>query len=462
MAAIAHRDRERNRNTRIRVERTVQHAEAMAGRAIWQGWCVDYRGRAYSMNAYTTHQGPDYDRSLLSFRPEPVGLDGIDWILKAAAGHDGLGRASWADRLAWGQENRQRMVAAAEDPLGRLELWRSTKDPWQFLQLCKGLKEAIDTGATGVPIRLDQTTSGMGIMSALLRHRPTARLCNVWGQSPRDLYSVVAERCVAALRRDLETSDEAKHRILAEQWLGIGITRSTVKPVVLAQPYGGTFMNACDALVDVLDLHHGHVPLNEFNLKIGVPAKYMAGILWREMKEVVGPCMVLKPWLRKVVKKVFLSEQTLDWTTPSGFPMHVADRMRKVIRVNTLLYGKKVGQSFADAPLDAKLDHGLANKAICANFIHSFDAAFMSLMVDLLRERNVPILPNHDCFATTPAHATELHNLLLHQFAGLYRTDWLALFREEVQSTTGVKLPKLPVYGDLCPGEIGQNPYVFS
>jgi hypothetical protein len=25
-----------------------------------------------------------------------------------------------------------------------------------------------------------------------------------------------------------------------------------------------------------------------------------------------------------------------------------------------------------------------------------------------------------------------------------------------------VKLPKLPVYGDLCPGEIGQNPYVFS
>jgi len=463
LAAIAHRDRVKNRATRIRVERTIQHAEAMAGRDCWQGWCIDYRGRAYATNAYSTHQGPDYDRALIAFRPEPVGSDGIDWILKAAAGHDGLGRATWADRLAWGQENRQRMVAAAEDPLGRLELWRSTSDPWQFLQLCRGLKEAIETGQTGVPIRLDQTTSGLGILSALLRHRSTARLCNVWGKTPRDLYSVVAERCIAALRLELETSEDPHRRLMAERWLEVGITRSTVKGPVLAQPYGGSYMGAADAMADVMDAAlGGDVQIEEFNWKVGIPAKYMAGILWREMKPLVAPCSLIKPWLRTVVTRVFLSGQPLEWTTPSGFPMRVADRMLKVIKVHTMLYGKQTATSFADAPLDAKLDPGLANKAICANFTHSFDAAFMTLVVDALRGRKIAVLPNHDCFATTPAHATELHNLLLHQFRGMWTTDWLEVFVEEVQGRTGVKLPKLPAYGDLAPGEIGENPHVFS
>ena len=100
------------------------------GRAVWQAFHPDHQGRIYSNNRYVTHQGPDYEKAMLDFRQKlPVDADGMQWILKAAAGHHGLGRASWEERSSWGWDNRQLMLAVAENPLGKLELWRSAADP---------------------------------------------------------------------------------------------------------------------------------------------------------------------------------------------------------------------------------------------------------------------------------------------------------------------------------------------
>jgi DNA-directed RNA polymerase len=217
-----------------------------------------------------------------------------------------------------------------------------------------------------------------------------------------------------------------------------------------------------DTLVDLLDDHHGFVPMKDFNYRVAVPAKYLAGHLWRELNAVVSPCMVVKAWLNKTVRKALSQNIPLEWTSPSGLPMRVADRMITTTKVETMLYGVKRSLNMADAPLDAKLDATAANRAACANFVHQMDAAYLTLVTDQLAERHIPVVTNHDCFATSPAHASELHNLLLTTFSGLYRTDWLAVMREEMQARTGLSLPKLPVYGELCPGEIGNNPYVFS
>ena len=462
LAAMAHRDREKNRGTRVKVERAIQHAEALTGRTIWQAYQLDHRGRAYSVNRYVTHQGPDYEKSLLTLQPEPVGPDGIDWILKAAAGHHGLSRSTWKDRLQWGQDNRQQMLAAAEDPLGRLELWRSAKDPWQYLQTCKGLKEALETGSSGVPIRLDQTTSGLGILSAMTRQKDIARYCNVWGSTPKDLYSLVAERVVKVLQHDMELGETDKERSLSMLWLNYGITRSLVKGPVLAVPYGGSFMSVSDQFVDVLDAHYGYVPLEEFNYKVATPAKYLASRVWHVLSDVVAPCMTVKTWLRKSVRKVMNNGHPVEWTSPTGFPMRLADRMLSTSQVPMLLYGKRRVINFADAPIDGKLDPSKASKAASANLVHSMDAALLINVTNAMASIHAPLLTNHDCFATTPLHASALHDRLLWNFAGLYRTDWLGLLKEEIQSRTGVMLPKLPAYGDLDEGTIGSNPYIFS
>jgi len=462
LAAIAHRDREKNRGSRVKIERGIQHAEMFADRTIWQAMQTDHRGRVYSINRYVTHQGPDYEKSMLSFQPEPLGPDGLDWIFKAAAGHYGLSRSTWSDRLQWGVDHRQQMLMAAQDPLGRLELWRSAKDPWQFLQLCRGLKEALETGATGVPIRLDQTTSGLGILSAMTRQKDIARLCNVWGSTPRDLYTLVAEKVQAALRTDLELGDTDMKRTLAGLWLEKGITRSLVKGPVLSTPYGGSYMSVCDHLVDVMDDHYNYVPLEEFAYKVARPAKYLASHLWRELMGVVSPCMTVKSWLRAVVKTCMNQGYPVEWTGANGFPIRMADRMLITAKVSTLLFGRRMSFRFSDAPIEAKLDPGRAGKSACANAVHSMDAALVTHVTNAMGRLGAPLVTNHDCFATTPLHAKAMHDQLIWNFAGLYRTDWLAVWHEDIQARTGLKIPKPPAAADLPPALIGTNPYIFS
>ena len=460
LAAAAMRDQEDNRQTRIRIERAIQAGEEMAGKELYQAVTVDHRGRYYAVNRTCTHQGRDPEKAVLNFRPEPVGEDGIDWIRKAAAGHYGLSRETWEARLHWGKQHHELLLAAAADPLGRLELWRSAKDPWQFLQLCKGYKEAVETGSTGVPIRLDQTTSGLGILSSLLRLEDTARLCNIHGKTPRDLYSVVAESVTKQLLTNLELGD-AKERALAELWLEIGVSRSLIKGPVLAAPYGGSYMSTSDTVFQFLHEHYGYVPLEEYTYKLSTPSKYLAGIMWREMKPVISDAMEIQTWLRRSVRAAMAAEKPLEWTTPSGLPMEAAERMTRTVFVPTLLFGRMSSLNM-EIPIEHKYNHKAAAKTITANYIHSFDAAMVTLVCGNAAERDIQIVCNHDCFATTPARASELHNLLLTGFAGLYRTDWLAVHHEEMQSRAGISLPEPPERGSMGVGLIGTNPYLFS
>ena len=462
LAAMAHRDREQNRTRRIKIERALQSAEELAGRTVWQAYHADHRGRIYSGNKYVTHQGPDYEKALLSFQQQaPATEEGIDWIFKAAAGHYGLSRSYWSERLRWGQQHKDQMLAAAADPLGRLELWRSAKDPWQFLQMCKGLQQALETGATGVPIRFDQTTSGCGILAALVRDAKVGRLCNLFGTTPRDLYSVIAEQVVRRLTVDLEMGDE-RSKALAELWLGRGIDRGLVKGPILATPYGGSYMSLCDSLVDALDEHLGYVPLDEFAFRVAIPAKYLASHLWAELKAVVQPCIEVKTWLKKSCRLVMSAGHPFEWTTPMGWPMRLADREPTKRKVQTLMFGRKISLTIQDQPVDSPLSATQANKGIGANFVHAFDAALCQQVIYRAGELGMPLLTNHDCFATHTNDATVLHTMLHTAFRDMHRTNWLQVAREEIQMTTGVSLSDPPYIGTLQPGLLGTNPYLYS
>jgi len=462
LAAIAHRDQEQNRPRRIKIERALQVAEGLRDRTVWQAYHCDHRGRIYSGNRYVTHQGPDYEKSFLSFEEKlPVGNDGIDWILKAAAGHYGLGHSSWDERLRWGQENREQMLAAASNPLDRLELWRSAKEPWQYLQLCKGLKEALETGRSGVPIRFDQTTSGPGILAALVRDREVGRLCNLFGSTRRDLYSAVADKVRKRLQQDLEFGD-TRERTLAEIWLGRGIDRGLLKGPVMSVPYGGSYQSVCDKLVAALDEHLGFVPLDEFKLRVAMPSKYLGSIVWAELKEAVTSVNSVKKWLKLCCKELMKHQYPLWWKTPMGWPMLIADREVKRLRVETWLYGQKVSMNIVDQPGEAQLSSTQANKGLPANLIHSFDAAFCHAVISKAVTHKFQLLTNHDCFAVHPCNAGSVHKLLHEEFRVMYREDWLAAWRTEVQWGTGVELPLPPMVNTLEPGLIGTNDYLFS
>ena len=461
MAAMAYRDKEQNRPRRVRIERSLQMAEELKDRTIWQSYHCDHRGRFYTSNKYVTTMGPDTEKALLNFdKPQPVDDTGMKWLLRSAAGHYGLSKSTWKERGEWGENNIKKICAVAQDPFKNLDLWRDANDPWQFLQVCKGVDQALKTGKSSAVIRFDQTTSGCGILSALVRDEKVGRLCNLWGDTPQDLYTKVAEKVTERLTQDLQLGDE-KQKALAELWLGRGIDRSLTKGPILASPYGGSYMGLCDSLVEALDEHLGYVPLEEFALTVAMPAKYLARHLWTELKEEISSCLAVKQWLMKITRKV-MKFAPVEFTMPSGWPMKIADREPSTRTVRTYLFGKKLNVNLQDQPLDAKLSSTQANKSIGANFVHAWDAAYLVSLVDQLYGSNVDVIVNHDCFGVAPIHAEKFHSQLLRTMNDLYKEDQLSLLHEEITFKTGMRMPEPPMINTLDPVSIGTNPYLFS
>ena len=455
-----HQDLRDNSSRRLAVERALQTAEALVGRPIWQAHFLDFRGRAFTANRGLTHQGPDHQKALLRFGAGPGDTAGGEaWIPKAAAGHWGLTRSSWRDRWNWGMEETWRLEAIAEDPIGRADLWRGAKQPWQFLQLARAWSHPEE--GCRVPIRLDQTCSGAGIIATLLRDRQMAELCNICGTGPNDLYSAVVERLRHQLEIDLHTGD-ADVWGLAAGWLELGIDRSWVKSAVMHTPFGSTSRTVADGIRDQLQQRLG--PVDDWGGRICRPSSYLESRLRVVLGTETASLMLLRRWLCDVGRQVAgRNQQQIRWATPMGWPMQVGKPTPSKSIVRTHLLGKLASVTFEEDPPDGELSARKTNASITANLVHSFDAALVHRVASRAGEQGVPLLTNHDCFATDPANAEWLHRTLLSEFRALYATDWLGAIAEEIRCSAGLKeLPPPPPRGALEIGEIGENPYLFS
>lgn len=465
-----HQDLRDNSSKRVAIERALQTAEALVGRPIYQAHFLDFRGRAFTANRGLTHQGPDHQKALLQFHNSPpAGGAGFEWILKAAAGHWGFTRHQWVDRLLWGSDSRERMLAVADDPLGNAHLWREAKQPWQFLQLSRAVARvtrcsgrlSFPLESCGVPIRLDQTCSGAGIIATLLRDRAMAELCNVCGTGPNDLYSVVVKRLQQQLEIDLHCGDARTHQ-LAAGWLELGIDRSWVKAGVMHTPFGSSSRTVADGIRDQLQERLG--PVDDWAGRIYRPSSYLESRLRVVLGTETASLMRLRRWLCDVGREVVgRHQQQIRWTTPMGWPMQVGRTTPSKSVIRTHLLGKLAAVTFEEDPPEGELSARRTNGSITANLVHSFDAALVHAVAYRAGEQGVPLLTNHDCFATDPANASWLQKTLLDEFRALYATDWLEAIAEEIRCNARLKaLPPPPSRGGLEIGEIGSNPYLFS
>jgi DNA-directed RNA polymerase len=460
----AKRDRFDGASERNRIEQALRQCEEVAGLPIWFAYCADFRGRIYTSNRYATHQGPDWEKAAISFaHGEACSVEALEWLLKAAAGHWGI-RGNWASRLAWGREHMQEMCAAAEAPLDRLELWRDAKDPWQFLQLCRAIAQQVadPNSSCSTPVRFDQTCSGIGIAAALVRDRRLARLTNMAGESHKDLYGHIAEELIRLLQLDLSNGTDRNKR-WAEFWLGFGIDRRLCKGPVMTTIYGAQFLGIVDGLVAALEERQAGLHLAEWSWGYLAPARYLARKLGVLLGTELKSCLDLQAWLRATSRKVLAQGSQLQWTSPMGMPIRLGDQLDPRSTVTTLAHGKHRWQTWMDEAEEGELSARSTNRAITANTVHSFDAALCQLIICRGGEQGAPLLTNHDCFATIPAHAGWLHHTLHDELRRLYATDWLAEIRAEIADRARVqRISKPPVVGDLRHGEIGQNPHCFS
>lgn len=454
-----------NSGARRKIQEAISQGLELAGRPLWFSYSLDFRGRIYTANRVITHQGPDHEKALIQFHQgKPCDVDGAEWILKAAAGHWGLSRASWQERLQWGRDNTDRLVAIAEAPLDRVELWRDAKDPWQLLQMARAWAQwlADPNAPITAPIRLDQTTSGLGIAAALVRDERLAREANLIGSTRHDIYIGVAERLRARLQLALETATPSRQR-WAQQWLELGIDRALVKEPVMASIYGGQHRSTFDVLADHLLERVELRGASDYDYVIVKPARYAATVLRDLLQEPLAPLLSLKTWLEGVSNRVVRQQKPVQWTAPNGFPVLMAGKQKPNAPAHTLLHGSQGWHTGDSERRRQELSARATKRSITANLVHSFDAALAHALICRAEDAGVEVLPNHDCFAVIPAEASWLHRTVHSELRTLYLPDWLDEISQEIASHSGVSgLPSPPMAGTLNPGAIGQNPYCFS
>lgn len=462
--AEAWKDEAINKASRLKIEESLRQVEAIGDRPVWFAYDLDFRGRVYSSNRYVTHQGPDHEKALVSLQGVPCGEEGFQWLLKAAAGHYGLGKAKWEERLAWGKDSLDLLVAIADHPLERLELWRGADDPWQLLQAARAVRQWLEDPATpiGCPVRLDQTCSGVGIAAALLRDKRLARLTNLIGSTRADIYQVVADRVTKLLRQEVEAAGDVAAR-QAVFWLDFGVDRSLAKGPVMTSIYGASHQSLMDGLVAAIEERKGQADLWRLQGDVLAPVRYMAGFMRQALKEEIAPCLALQEWLRGVSRKVVSKQQAIEWTSPMGWPMRLAAELGDTVASGTALTARPRQRARSEAHPEGELSARATNRGITANAIHSFDAAFCHSVVCGAEAQGVQILTNHDCFAVAPEHAASLHQRLHSELREMFKVDWLQLMADEIACRAKVrKLSPAPITGDLCPGQVGTNPYAFS
>ena len=452
-------DRQQNAPLRLRVQRSIAALKELQGQPCWFAYELDWRGRVYTANREATHQGPDWEKAAIELQPEPAGEEGFEWMLKAAAGHWGE-RGSWADRLAWGKQNLDLLTAAAEHPLDRVDLWRDAKDPWQFLQLCRAVRQwLVDPRVPiGCPIRLDQHASGMAILAALTRDGKLGAMTRLTGDTPADLYGLMAEKVRDRLRLDLEAGPP-HHQRQAAQWLELGVTRSTLKGPTMTTIYGAGFWSVADGLALQLEGAKDLSPAR-YERELVQPSQYLARHINAVLKEELASCLKVQAWLREVGRLVVQTQQPVRWTTPTGFPVELGAEQQQRAAVRTAVSGNRRWAATRATP--GELSARVTSRGITANLIHSFDASYCQRIICRAGEQRFQVLTNHDCFAAIPAHAGQLHRLLHEELAAMYQPNWLGRVHREIQSGSGVELPKPPMVGKLTVGEIGTNPYAFS
>ena len=448
---------------RARIEESLRQFEEVQNYPIWLEHDFDFRGRLYCSSRVAGHQGPDHQKALISFaNKEGVDDDSFNQMLAAAAGHYGLGHCTWGERVEWGRDHLSRLQAISAHPLDRLDLWKAAKDPWQFLQIAKAITDVVSGDVySGVPIRFDQTASGMGIISALCRDRQLSRLTNMTGDTRHDLYAFVSGRLLNLLQADLDSFDPRDQR-LAEMWLKYPIGRDLAKGPTMTTIYGARHFGIVEQLIGWLKEKKPDVPVERWSREYTVPAQYLA----RKLNIVIGAelksCVETEKWLKQVSAICLKKQKRIQWTSPMGFPVSLGSELERNQKVRTDLHGARRWEQVNSGWKPGELSARATNRGITANTIHTFDAAYCHAVVLRCAQIETPVLTNHDCFATTPARADWLHHTLLDELSAMYRQDWLAEMRVEIGKKAGVHLPHPPYVGDLCEGEIGQNPYCFS
>lgn len=414
----------------------------------------DFRGRKYAQTTGINPQGSDMQKALLRFAEgKPVTTtEQVEWFMINGANRFGVDKVSISDRLKWVAEHHEMIMGFARDPIEN-SAWREADSPFQFLAWCF---EYADFNAfpgvfrTHLPVGMDGSCNGLQNFSAMLRDGVGGEATNLTPSPiPKDIYATVAEVVMRKLHN--AKADEDGFR---DMWIKHGVNRSLVKRSVMTLPYGSTRFSCADFIVgDYLKL--GKAPEIPKPLYARA-ANYLSHFVWAAIGDVVIKARQAMDWLQECAKTLVKRGVTeITWKSPSGFPAVQLYWQKDEHRINTRLCG---GTKLVVSRESDLVDSNRHRNGIAPNFIHSMDAAHLTLVVVRASQLGIDALAMiHDDYGTHATDAPLLAKIIREVFVDMYtKGNPLTEFAAQYED-----LPPPPDTGDLVLSEVLNSRYFF-
>jgi DNA-directed RNA polymerase len=407
-------------------------ANKYKGETFWIPWSFDFRGRVYPIPTSLSPQGTDFDKSLIYFEEE--GPVNEWWLAFQVATTYGLDKHPMQARIEWVNENHEFLSYLATDPEGTISEWSKVEEPWCFIASVLEYYQCVITKTkktSGLPCSVDATCSGLQHLSALALDRVSAEMVNVVPtDKPSDGYRIVAEKAKEILPEHLHNH----------------ITRKTTKRTVMTTPYGVTENSARDYIRQELK----GIELEKGELQMIVKAIYRYGV--RQIFN--GPCRSME-FIQKVAgERIKDGATSIDWITPSGFPVHQEYRRDESERIVTKLLGQRIQARLLKEWEDRQIDLKKAKTAASPNLIHSLDAALLHLV---FADWNRPFTVIHDCVLGRSCDMDDMGVAIRDKFIEIYSQPVL----KDWATQLGVDFDESVMLNTLDINDVQESAYFF-
>jgi len=457
------------------------------GYNFYQGMYLDYRGRIYNRDPYFSYQSNDLARGHFLFADEKeLTQDGVKYTFIHLAtsfnqtyslkelkdiewleinyiellNEEGMvdisvDKMSVNDKHNWTIENMDMLLEIAEDPMNNQKIWQKAEKPWVFLSLCFELGGIIGSILTdepyysGMPIAIDGVNNGTQHLAAMSRDSRAGELVGLVPMDvPKDFYLRIGKAMIII---NENTDIGKKLRKIPMKLVRKGISKR------------GSMTRAYDAGARKI----GEI-IYQDSYDAGITSKYKltradARILGKDLvsaydKVCTGPVQI-KKYLQALVKHRIksLGLKDVSWKTPSGFPALTQKWVARKRMYKGTLQGRQIGHIYLEVTDIPSISEHLS--AIGANWVHSYDAAHMSLVINAIDLPTFGAI--HDSYSVHACYVKQLINITKCEFIKIYKENTFKNMRDNIieDDITFDKEP--PKQGDLVLEDILESDFFF-
>ena len=470
--------------------------ETVSGNGMQPGWLgyefyqsmyLDYRGRIYNRDPYFSYQSNDLARAHFLFAEEKIvdqkgfeytlihaatsfnqtytikQLDELDWLTLdyiTPLQKDGLvdisvDKMGVSDKHNWSIEHIDIMLEVAENPIDNINYWMSAEKPWVFLSLCfeiGGIIGGILTDEpyySSMPISIDGVNNGTQHLAAMSLDEKAGALVGLMPMEiPKDFYLVMGKE-ILNINKNTDIGDKLKH--IPMKLIRKGISKR------------GSMTRAYDAGARKI----GEI-IYQDSYDAGITSKYNIN---RSDSRTLGKNLVdaydsvchgpvdIKKYLQALVEYKInnMNMKDISWDTPSGFPVLT----EKWVARKKIFQGTLQKRTISHVYLEITENPALAEhlSAIGANWVHSYDASHMSLVINKLDFKSFGAI--HDSFSVHACDVGQLIQTTKSEFIKMYAKDIFENMREEIIWNDKKFVKDTPKVGNLILEDIYLSDFFF-